>query len=258
MVQSAHHFYGDDDNNELELQILREAIKEIVEELAELPVSRVVTEQAKRLQKRIEEGRGAGPELAALLIELQNNLWVDLSSCWFLMLTSEVRDFYEQANPPFGEMVAKTFPELSNEIAAASRCYALDEWTACVFHLMRLLEQALRVLAARVGLEPDAMKHENWKNVIDQIEKKIREMGELRKSPEKIEAMRILSEVATQFRYFKDAWRNHVSHANVTYDRHSGLPIWQHVRGFMQQLATIDSESASADVVPTQAGTQSQ
>ena len=30
--------------------------------------------------------------------------------------------------------------------------------------------------------------------------------------------MQFYSETATQFRYFKNAWRNHVSHSNATYD----------------------------------------
>src|SRR5207302_260994 len=122
------------------------------------------------------------------------------------------------------------FPEAVQDIAAASRCLALDEGTACVFHAMRVLEHGLRVMAMNVGLPPDAMTHENWKVVIDQIEKKVREIEGLPKSPGKAEKLRVVSEACSQFRYFKDAWRNHVSHSRATYDVREADSVFNHVR----------------------------
>jgi len=95
---------------------------------------------------------------------------------------------------------------------------ALGEWTACVFHSMRVLEHGLRELASRVELSADAMAQENWKNVIDQIEAKIRAMEALPKSAEKSASLKVYSQAALQFRYFKDAWRNYISHTSEPSD----------------------------------------
>jgi hypothetical protein len=103
---------------------------------------------------------------------------------------------------------------------------------------MRVLEHGLKKLAGEVDLPSDSMEHENWKNIIDQIEKKIREMEGLKKTPEKIERLKVLSGAAVQFRYFKDAWRNHVSHAHASYDNHSAPQVWTHVREFMRSIAS--------------------
>lgn len=216
--------------------VIREALEGVDTSLAELPLSRVIRSQFERLTQSVAVA--GGPELAILVRELCNNLEVELSSAWFLMIPADRREYYQQSRAAFGEEVQQNFTEASSDIAAASRCFALDEWTACVFHLMRVLEHGLRKLATTVGLPPEAMQHENWKNIIDQVEKKIREMEELPKTPEKIARIQILSEAAIQFRYFKDAWRNHVSHAHATYDNHAGPMVWIHVRAFMQSMAS--------------------
>jgi hypothetical protein len=45
------------------------------------------------------------------------------------------------------------------------------------------------------------------------------------------------SEAASQFRYYKDAWRNHVSHAREHYDDRDAETVLTHVRATMQTLA---------------------
>ena len=57
------------------------------------------------------------------------------------------------------------------------------------------------------------------------------------KSTEKSAKLKFYSSAAIQFRYFKDAWRNHVSHGRDTYDEREAYSIWNHVKEFMQTLA---------------------
>ena len=144
-----------------------------------------------------------------------------------------------KAAAPFGDKVAVAFEEATIDIQAASRCLALDEGTACVFHSMRVLEHGLRWLADAVGLPKEQVAHENWKNVIDQIERRIRSVETAPKSSDKLERLRVYSGAAVQFRYFKDAWRNHVSHARAHYDSRKAAAIWNHVKEFMQHLALV-------------------
>jgi hypothetical protein len=161
----------------------------------------------------------------------------EMESHLFLCIDAANREKYEQEEPAFRQEVLDTFFEAKKDIEAASRCFALDEWTACVFHLMRTLEQGLRKLAGLVGLPPDVIAVENWKNVIDRIEKKIRELENGPKGSAKTDKLQAYSEAATQFRYFKDAWRNHVSHSRAFYDPRDAASIWNHVKEFMQSLA---------------------
>ena len=52
----------------------------------------------------------------------------------------------------FGDDVARAFPSSKGDIDEAGKCLALDRGTACVFHLMRILEIGLQLLAAKLGI----------------------------------------------------------------------------------------------------------
>jgi len=59
--------------------------------------------------------------------------------------------------------VISAFPSSRADIAHAVDCYASEHETACVFHLMRVLEHGLRALAEDVGKTFDV---QNWQNII--------------------------------------------------------------------------------------------
>ena len=54
--------------------------------------------------------------------------------------------------------------------------------------------------------------------------------------------LQFLSEAAKEFFYFKDGWRNYVSHNRAAYDEHQAHGVLEHVRAFMNHLATQLSE----------------
>ncbi len=215
--------------------VVHAALKAAEFEFKELKLSPVLRSQWERLSARATDAPMA--EIAILLREMNNNLMVELATAWFLMIPADKRSMYEQLSPVFGGDVHQVFPDARRDIAAAGRCYALDEWTACVLHLMRALEYALRWLASRVSLNPETIKGENQKNVIDQIEKQIRKMEDEPKSASKAAKLQFLSEAAAQFRWFKDAWRNDAAHAHVYYDEREGGSIFLHVSGFFRHVA---------------------
>ncbi len=79
---------------------------------------------------------------------------------------------------------------------------------------------------------------ENWKNIIDQINSKILgKMESMKKGLEKDEKITFYSRAAVQFRYFKDAWRNHVDHNREVYDADQAHSILIHARDFIRELA---------------------
>lgn len=215
------------------------AIKSLLEEcdphIRKLPFS-IVTLQL--LEDTIAAAKnGLDIETRILLRQTIKSITVELSAHHYLMIKEDRKLFYKQEAPPFGPDVQDRFPTASLDVAAASRCYALDEWTACAFHLMRVVEHGLRWLASDVGLQESEIDGENWKNVIDLIEKKIRLLEQTKKTPEKIARTKALGEAAVQIRYFKDAWRNHVAHVLQNYDENSAEPVWDSVKRFMQTLA---------------------
>ena len=74
--------------------------------------------------------------------------------------------------------------------------------------------------------------------LISQIESKIKKEQNLPKSPQKSERLKFLSEAAKEFTYFKDGWRNYVSHGRSKYDEPQSLSAINHVITFMINLST--------------------
>lgn len=158
----------------------------------------------------------------------------ELSSRQFMYVPPHKAEFYEN-DSVLSERSMEAFPNANQELREGANCFALGRHTACVFHCMRALEHALRALAAEVGKVFDA---QNWHNILAEIEAEIRTIGDKPKSAEKSERMQFLSEAAAEFRYFKDGWRNHVSHNKVIYEEAQAQKIMEHVRDFIETLST--------------------
>jgi hypothetical protein len=176
--------------------------------------------------------------MRTIVEELQHNIADEMAEQLFFQVQGNLKWFYLTPEKLLGETCEAKFPDAVKDAHDGIRCYVLDQWTASVFHFMRTLEHGLRWLCKEVELENPDADLENWKNIIDQIEKKIKKMEDLPKSREKIEKLKFYSEAAVNFRHFKDAWRNHVSHARSNYDGRDARRVLTHVADFMKHLAS--------------------
>lgn len=132
------------------------------------------------------------------------------------------------------------FPSAKGDILEAVDLWALQHSTASVFHLMRVLEHGLKALAQDLGKTFDV---QNWQNILDEIESEIRNQAKaLPRGVDKLERLRFLSEAAKEFHFFKDGWRNYVSHNRAIYDQLQARNVMDHVRSFMNGLSSRLSE----------------
>jgi hypothetical protein len=177
-------------------------------------------------------------EVARLLIEVQARLIDELASKLFLFIPAEKVRYYEQetAVALFGEDVANAFPSAEYDIVEVGKCYALNRSTACVFHLMRVLEIGLGVFAKQFSIPSD---QPNWQNLIERIEKAVRDMAtDPNRHTDWREQQEFFSQAASQFMTLKNAWRNYTAHARGKYTDEEAETIMINVRAFMQRLAT--------------------
>ena len=203
---------------------------------ATLPLSRSFRFQLRDVAKHLKSDTPSMAQFSATFTSVSRALIAELGEHSWLLIPKEDRSFFDQTTPLFGEPVLESFPSASGDITAAGRCFALDEHTACVFHLMRATERGLHAL--HLHLNPNANPtYENWQNIIEQIEKEIRLREKLPRGHAKTEQLKMCAEAAVQFLYFKDAWRNHVSHSRETYDRHGATKIMNAVREFLRHLS---------------------
>jgi hypothetical protein len=178
-------------------------------------------------------------QAATMIVDLQNAMMCEMKDHLFLWVRAGKAKYYEQPYL-FGKEVVTQFPSTAQDIRAAGNCFASDNNTACVFHCMRVLEKGLQVFANHLQI-PFAIPVDlqNWQNIIEPIEKEIAQREKsLPKGRSKSDELKFLSGAAVQFRYFKEAWRNHVAHARVTYDETNAQQVLAHVHQFMVELAT--------------------
>lgn len=169
-------------------------------------------------------------ELIASLEYLLKTFRDELEARPMFVMQPGSAELLDQTEPPFGMVVLDAFPSSEIDIGEAARCLAMRRHTACVMHLMRALETPLQVLAERCGVAANA----NWNTLLNQIEAEIRQ----RREKHDPVAEQWMAEAATQFRFIKNAWRNHAMHARATYDDAQAREIYNSVGGFLRQMAT--------------------
>ena len=220
-----------------------EMLQKLIDRSDDVPLSLSMRSQMRRLSEKVletEPHRYTMHHLGVLNADAENlmrNLTMELHEYLFLAVSSQWRELYEDPQSWFGLTAVQKFQGVERDVRDACQCFALGQWTATVFHCMGILEVGLRSLAADLAL-PN-VEYEDWKNILDQIEKKIKAMEQERKTAERIERVRYYSEAASQFRLFKDAFRNHVSHhrSHASYDEQDAKKILDGVRDFMLALA---------------------
>jgi hypothetical protein len=226
----------------MELTELQKWFHRVTEELNKLPVSGPIRSQAQRLGEYLDTEPLARifehPVIISRLNEFLENILDELRSLSFMAIPADRKVYFEQGEPSFGNTVQSQFPDAAYDIEHATRCLALDEWTGSVFHAMRAIEKALHYLAGLLEVSvPGGIEYNDWGPLVDQMEKKIEVMRQLPKGAEKAEQLRFYSELAANFRYFKDGWRNPVSHSRSIYDEHDAQIVWSHAQDFMRALA---------------------
>jgi len=162
----------------------------------------------------------------------------ELSREFFAYIESDKRKYMRSfdesiTNPAYGAAALNAFPRSHRDMALAGNCYACGFNDACVFHLMRVLEHSLAGMATFFS-EPFA--NENWHNIIERLESKIRKINSSL-GPDWKEKQKFYFQAACEFMFFKDAWRNHVMHGRDEYDDESAQNIYSHVCRFMKHLA---------------------
>ena len=167
-----------------------------------------------------------------------NLLWIavrsELQSRTVLFISAE-RARYLEKDDLVSEETRAYFPLASQELRIAGNCFAASLDTACVFHCMRALEHGLRAVANDVSVTFDI---QYWQTVLDEIASKVAALGKtLPRGKNKNERLQFLSEAVSEFRYFKDGWRNYVSHKHVSYGEQQALKVLGHTSSFIDALS---------------------
>lgn len=159
----------------------------------------------------------------------------------FMIPTNKV-DYYEPQAPLFGEDIRDRFPSTAFEIDEAGKCFALGRWTACVFHLMRVMEIGIQATARNLGVpDPAKPSERNWGAILRAINEAISQ-----KSPGAEKDF--LQSTYALLDAVRNAWRNATMHVENKYIEEEAADIFGAVRGFMRRIASVFDEKG--DPIP--------
>jgi hypothetical protein len=141
----------------------------------------------------------------------------------------------------------KAFPSIKDEAEEGVDCYALEHYTACVFHMMRVAEIGLRAFARERGVKfsDRPLEWANWQPILEQTDSRARVATKgMRIGPGKDAALAFYSGAIGQLHAFKDTYRKVTMHVRRRYGELEALSAINQVRDFMNGLSVkIDEKT---------------
>ena len=213
--------------------------------------------QADRIKKWIDTRTCPPSEFSTLMAELRTRMNEDFEEMVFFCVSdrTRIRRFFQQcadangiegrlefkrAHDLFDPIVVARFPHTAFDIEEAARCAVNLRATACVFHLMRVVEVGILALARMVGIEDPKP---SWGAILGKLDKyayhtKYEEL------PAKVQPHReLIRELLPTMHAIQYAWRNKVDHVEnklipiETITEQESDEIMVAVHGFMRLLA---------------------
>lgn len=165
---------------------------------------------------------------------LRMRLYDELKNEFYLQLVRSDVPFYGKKEL-FGPEVAKKFKDASGDIENAGNCLALRQPDACVFHLMRAMEIAVRQLSKR--LKVTITPQTTWRHLTGLMDDKIKKLPEnthrLKQKKNDWEGAR------ANLHLVGSVWRNNTMHPATSYTPSQARDVFNAVRVFMVALAAL-------------------
>jgi len=178
---------------------------------------------------RCGEDGVSSKHLHRFLSELENTIRREMSIVNFFYMPADQADFYSREKL-FGSAVNAKFPSIHFDMVEAGNCFAMGRGTACVFHLMRIMEVGVQEFGKKLGVA--IVTEKNWQNILDELNKAIKTLP---KSPATVE----MCQASANLYAVRVAWRNEVMHPNDKYTLEEAKNLIGQVKLFMGQLASI-------------------
>jgi hypothetical protein len=185
------------------------------------------------LKRLVESGNLSRlSNLLKAMEETQQRIWDELSTRVYVQVPHERAKYYEPTSPPFGQKVFDQFSTAIDDVSEASTCLALERNTAAVFHLMRVMESALKVLANELGI-PYAP---SWESYLRQLNNLVETDWKTKSRDLRIKQP-FYKEVVGDLQAVKIAWRNPTMHIVKSYGGEEAVQVYGCVKQFMTRLA---------------------
>ncbi len=172
--------------------------------------------------------------ISQAIIHLQSRIKDDLAAQNFFRVRPEDVELYGRPEL-FGATVAKKFKNAGQDIQNAGNCVALGQATACVFHLMRAMEVAVRQLGKR--LKVTITPQTTWRMMTGQMDDKIKKMPDATNAQK--QKKNNWEEARANLHHVGSVWRNNTMHPATSYTPSQARDVLNAVRVFMNGLSAL-------------------
>jgi hypothetical protein len=211
--------------------------------------------QLHTITERVGTGKCSNVEFSRLVAELRNRIQEDLQDRVFFSVVETYKlDRFFKPDPStkgnhlifrrideiFDAVIVERFGDCVDDLLEASKCYLAAVYTACIFHLMRVVEHGLGEVAKLAGIvDPKA----SWGSVLSKVDQYCFRTKYEELPPSVKPHIPLLRDLSAEMHSIQYAWRNRVSHIEnklvptKTIDHDIATEIMTAVQAFMRSLA---------------------
>jgi hypothetical protein len=135
--------------------------------------------------------------------------------------------------------LTKKFPRAIDDLYHAGSCYAVEQHTACVFHLMRVMEHCVQRFGKKLRAPID-VKNETWYQIMDHVHTAIKAMPSGKKSTQaETKKKERYALAAARLDHVRIVWRNPVMHPKESYDEKEAVEVLRGVNAFLESIVKL-------------------
>ncbi len=174
-------------------------------------------------------------EILSSLVQLITRFKDELKDRKFMMIKSAHEQYYDVYGTILGEEVLRELPQLAQDAEEAGNCFALGRYTACVFHLMRVMERCVQKMGEELGLAELITYDLEWQKILNKIRGAVKQKCPGEKDPERVRHESVISHLET----VKIAWRNPTMHPKQTYTEEQAGEVLMAVKAFVRNFVQL-------------------
>jgi hypothetical protein len=188
--------------------------------------------------------------IADELQRLYDEIKRDATRVNFFHYPAEMANMIQHIDEEWGDVIA-AFESSPVEIKCGIDCFALGDYSGCVFHMMRVAELGLRTIAKERGVKSLAGKRKQtkpiewgtWQEVFDAIDNALSVIRRANPGPKRDAAFSFYDTALSDLKRMRGLYRDPTMHFREKYDKGEAYDAIFRTRGLMKELATRLNEA---------------
>jgi hypothetical protein len=127
------------------------------------------------------------------------------------------------------------YPNALYDAREAGNCFALERFTACVYHLMRVAEFGLVSIARTVGVEEEKI-NKGWDGCLHGIQSEINKISSTKPTPDWQGKVKSYNDLCSWLTAIQKGWRNPVSHVPRIYSEDEARSMFAAIKTLFDHI----------------------